>query len=61
MKAAINRIAGMTLAGMADSNHWITMDADQAVGDRLAAPDIPDDNAHHPDMKHKGDGGYIDQ
>ncbi len=34
MKAAIKRIAGMTLAGMADSNHWITMDADQAVGGR---------------------------
>ncbi|HNY91494.1 MAG TPA: OsmC family protein [bacterium] len=32
MKASVKRIAGMSLAGKADSNHWVTMDADPAVG-----------------------------
>lgn len=32
MKAVVQRVQGLSLAGKADSNHWVMMDADQAVG-----------------------------
>jgi len=32
MKAILQRVQGLSLAGKADSSHWIMMDADQAVG-----------------------------
>ncbi len=32
MKASVKRIAGMSLAGKADSNHWVAMDADPTAG-----------------------------
>ena len=32
MKASIKRIAAMSLAGKADSNHWVSMDASRDIG-----------------------------
>jgi putative redox protein len=32
MKAKINQIDGLALAGISDSNHWITMDAPEDFG-----------------------------
>jgi putative redox protein len=37
MKASIMRVTAMGLLGKADSNHWVSMDADQSVGGDDAA------------------------
>ena len=37
MKAKIKRIEGLALAGVSDSNHWVTMDTDKKFGGSDAA------------------------